>query len=234
MGLKLNTVCLAALVSGSAMAQSSITVANYNFSTPSVAEGTPFGDTSGSDVPGWNTSILADGVSSGIYNPTTDQYSNPGILDINGGVIGTMGAGNNQALFLQNTTLSYQQFLSEQVVPGMTYILTVAVGGRDNGEDFAGYVISLGADSVLATVADFDAPAAGSFGDVTLTYTATESDTGFLNISLGGVFDTGSVDFTNVRLETVPEASTWAAIGFVGLLGASAAWRQRQRQTAKA
>ena len=148
-----------------------------------------------------------------------------------------MGAGSNQALFLSPSSVNgntgtYRQILGDTVVPGMTYLLTVAVGARDNGEDFAGYIISLGADSgVLSTISGIDAPALGSFEDVSLTYTATDADSEFLDISLAAGLTDASVDFTNVRLEAVPEASTWAAIGFAGIIGASVAWRQRRIAT---
>ena len=242
MGKTSKLACIVLVTSGALLAQPvQLNVVNFNFSAPSVAEGTPFGDNTGSDILGWQTSgSLANGIVSGIYNPTTSQYSNTDILDASptGGVIGTMGAGNNQALFLSPSSINgntgtYQQILGDTVVSGMTYVLTVSVGARDNGEDFAGYVISLGADSgVLDTVSGFDAPAAGTFEDVSLTYTATDSDSGFLSISLAAGFSDASIDFTNVRLEAVPEASTWAAIGFAGVIGASVAWRQRRTMTA--
>ena len=238
MGKTTKLACIVCITSGALLAQpTQLNVVNFNFGTPSVAAGTPAYDSSGSDITGWQTSSSLVGplvTVSGVYVPTSAQYLNAG-SDIG------MGTGNTQALFLSPTatdsTGTYQQILGDQIVPGVTYQLTVAVGARDNGENFAGYVISLGADnSVLGSVSGLTLPSgiSGAFEDVSLTYTATDADSGFLTISLAAGInnDLGSVDFTNVRLEAVPEASTWAAIGFAGLVGASVAWRQRRAITA--
>ena len=234
MGKTIKAACLLALASSAAFAQTPITVANFNFGAPSVAEGSPVPDFTGDTIPGWTTSASADG-SGGVYNPTTDQYSNPDILDAGatGGVIGSMGTGNNQALFLNGSSLTYQQILSDSVVPGMTYNLTVAVGVHDNGDDFGGYIISLGSvgtgndDGFTETLSSLDSPGDGTFTDVTLTWTAPDTAGGSLFINLGST-PLGDVDYTNVRLEAVPEASTWAAIGFAGAVGVSVAWRRRR------
>jgi len=95
MGKTSKLACIVLVTSGALLAQPvQLNVVNFNFSAPSVAEGTPFGDNTGSDIPGWQTSgSLANGIVSGVYNPTTSQYSNTDILDTSstGGVIGTMG-----------------------------------------------------------------------------------------------------------------------------------------------
>ena len=119
-----------------------------------------------------------------------------------GGTIGAMD--DNQALFtISNGGVS--QTLTENIVVGQTYTLTVAIGDHDAGTraDFSGYDIRLLAGgSPVATLQSTESPGDGTFTDVELVYTAQAGDSGLLGIELreinGGTGKT--VDFDNVRL----------------------------------
>lgn len=191
-------VCMVAVGEAQAVP---ILVSNFNFATPSLANG---GINVGA-VPGWTKS----GGTAGNYNPDTTFYNNPQITDPpNSGVIGTMDDPRVGFLF-QSQNQSLTNTTSYAVVPGEKYQLTVAVGERNgsNASAFGGWKIELlDGDSVLAVNSGTTAPAALSFGDVSLTYTAVALDAGFLRIRLSEP-GTTYADYDNVRLDATPIAA---------------------------
>ncbi|CAN0315368.1 unnamed protein product, partial [Ectocarpus fasciculatus] len=142
----------------------------------------------------------------GILNPSTDRwYDNTDIDDDGptGGVIGSM-SGPNVGFGVGGSTLS--QILSTEVASEGEYLLEVAIGDRNignNATQFGGYNLELwDGDSQLATTGDiFSSPSGeGSFDDATLSYTAQAGDSGFLEIRLSTLNGGAGVDFDNVRL----------------------------------
>ena len=138
------------------------------------------------------------GTNTSTFGVTTSFYANfPTVGDLDGAT----------ALYnISSGTTS--QTLTDSIVVGDTYTLTVAVGDRDAGgrAGFAGYDIRLQAGGVdlggTATLQSSTSPGDGTFTDVTLTYTAQAGDSGLLGISIG-TFSAGSgksTDFDNVRL----------------------------------
>jgi hypothetical protein len=96
---------------------------------------------------------------------------------------------------------------TSRIQRGLTYTLTVAVGRRDRGgTTYAGAEIALLAgDRTVATASTaVGQPAAGTFGDLTVTWTATAAEAGLrLGVSVGPKDGAGSrdlVDVDNVRL----------------------------------
>ena len=194
-----------------------ISINNSSFEAPKQASD---GDTNTGAVTGWSES----GGTIGNFNVSTDFYTTTDSTDANGGVVGSMDSTN--ALFFASTSNeSVSQTLSELIVVGNTYELTVAVGDRDNGGDaeFAGYTLQLrDGDSVLKTVSSNTSPGDGTFSDVVLTYTAQAGDSGALGITIGTT-NAGSgraTDFDNVRLNYFyyTPAEQWRLLHFGSIL----------------
>ncbi len=169
-------VAVSGLLGGEAA--QAITVTNFDFEASALSDGAI-----AIGVPsGWTTS----GGTQGTYNPNFSFYNNAAITDPpNSGVIGTMSGARvgflftSPGAFMTNTT-------TYNVVVGETYALTVAMGDRTfGGSSFGAVLTLLDGDSVLASQTVSSAPAVGSFGDVTLTYTAMAGDSGALRIRLG-------------------------------------------------
>lgn len=223
MGLRARAVVRVAMILSGLLggeAALAVPVANFDFEASALSDG---GIAIG--VPsGWTTS----GGTQGTYNPSSVFYNNAAITDPpNSGVIGTMSGARvaflfeSPGAFMTNTT-------SYNVVVGETYALTVAMGDRTNGGVFGAVLTLLDGDSVLASQTLSSAPAAGSFGDVTLTYTAMAGDSGALRIRLGQSGGGGYADFDNVRLNVVAASVPEPAHVTVGGLGMLAYLRRRR------
>lgn len=218
----LATAALAFVTSTQATA-ADIVVKNYNFEANPLADGQQFSG----QIPDW---VKVGSAGSGYYNPNKDYYSNPAILDAGstGGLLGTMNGPNVAYMFLGGgTTLT--NTTATAVVIGTTYVLTAAVGQRNNGQVFTPVTLELlGGGVTLALTTVNSAPALNSFGDVSLSYTAQAGDTGLIGIRLG--LPSGSVyaDFDNVRLTStttpVPEPIS-AALMALGLAAMAGRWR---------
>ena len=132
-------------------------VANHDFEADAQVDG----DTDTGAPTGWTSTGDAF-----TRNPSADDYSNSNITDSSsptGGTIGTMD-GPNVALALRNSTIS--QILSEDVVVGTDYLLTVAVGdrnvpGRNNTFNAAFNLELWDGDSQLATTGDINPGGSG-------------------------------------------------------------------------
>ncbi len=179
-----------------------IPVNNFDFGDPQLGEGA----VNGSTVNEWTTSGIVDSIR-GTYNPDATSYSNPDILDVNGGVIGDMDDIHVMALFhLAGFTGAHQasaeQTLGVPIVPGETYTLNVSVGTRDVPPlAFAGYHIALLAGATqLTSISSSASPGAGTFKTVSLRYTAQPGDAGLLGVRLSNAGPGNYVDFDNVRL----------------------------------
>jgi len=134
----------------------------------------------------------------GVYNPTSEYSSGIAGNNILYMVTNTAGKRNN---VIQNTTT--------RMVPGTTYTLRVNVGQRAAGsrQNFAGYQVALRCGGrVVRSTGSLNAPqAAGTMGEVVLSYTATAADTGVIAVQFGSGTNAGAgaaVDFDNVRLTT--------------------------------
>lgn len=100
------------------------------------------------------------------------------------------------------------QTTGARVVPGATYTLAVASGARSRiGNVYAGLRLQLTADGrPVATVDNTLPPSPGSFGDVSLRWTAPEALEGaVLGVRVSALTrsDRGYVDIDNVRLTAV-------------------------------
>ncbi len=173
----------------------SISIANSSFESPALNDGAI---ASIGSVQDW----IVSGGTVGIFNPSTSFYSDPAITTP--GMIGNM-SGVNAVFFSDNNQRTILQTLTENIIVGETYTLTVAVGDRDGGgrSGFAGYEIKLIAGGVtLNTASSSISPGDGTFTDVSLSYTAQAGDSGALGIEIGSFTPGGglSVDFDNVRL----------------------------------
>lgn len=130
-------------------------------------------------------------------------------------------ADGNQAAYLNRQAHIYQNVGALQA--NTLYTLTVAVGNRkDLGSGQNGGIISLynGTDpngTLLAVSPDFMAPA-GTFQDLTITFTTGSTVSGDLTISLKQTTTANNTAFDNVRLTAVavPEPSTFALLPLLG------------------
>lgn len=173
----------------------SITVLNNSFEDQTFADGV--------FSTGTVTSWTKNGGTTGVFNPGIKFYSNTAIST---GPIGDMD-GQNAVFLAGNTVSSVSQILSETIVVGETYTLTVAVGNRDVGgkSGFAGYDIKLLAGGVEVANTNGELLTDATFTDVSLVYVAQSGDSGALEIQLGSsslASTSTSVDFDNVRLTT--------------------------------
>lgn len=159
-----------------------ITVTNSGFDLPAVLAD---GAVDVGVVDAWTES----GGSIGVFNPSTSFYRNTDITDSSGsgGILGDMDS-PAALFFASDTDQTIIQTLTESIIVGETYALTVAIGDRDAGDraGFAGYEISLLVDGVAVATRSSDvSPADGAFTDVVLVYTAQPGDSGVLGIRIG-------------------------------------------------
>jgi hypothetical protein len=173
-------------------------ITNFSFELPVTSSD---GAMSTNEIEGW---VKSGGATIGVFNPSTNYYTNSAVTDTNSGVLGTMDS--KSALFFSTSTNDYvTQTLATDIVVSNTYTLTVAVGDRDAGgrPGFAGYDIQLLAGGLaVATNASAMSPGDGTFTDVKLVYTAQVGDAGLLGIRIGPS-NAGSgkaLDVDNVRL----------------------------------
>ncbi len=180
-----------------AAAVSPIQVRNADFESPAQP-------TDGAINTGAVTAWTESGGTIGTFNPDTRWYTNTACIDTNGGVLGTM-AGRSVLFFYQSAGQSALQTLTQPALPGVRYTLTASVGDRDVAPNvFGGYTLALQTGGTsLATRVSSTPPAAGTFADVTLPYTAQAGDpVGPLQVRMaqnagaGGSF----VDYDNIRL----------------------------------
>jgi hypothetical protein len=202
----------------------SITVPNFNFEANALADG----QIGSSLIAGWT--FAGSSNSFGTYNPSIDYYTNSSITDPpNSGVIGTMN-GARVAYIFNSTGAGASITASGQhtVVTGETYLLTVAIGQRNaTQQSFSRVTLSLwDGDSLLASSDVTTAPALGSFGDASLSYTAQAVDAGNLRIQLSVPANTNYADFDNVRLSVTPVPEP-ATLGLMALGVAVVASRRR-------
>jgi hypothetical protein len=216
--------CLAACcVAGTALAlltstqatAADIAVRNNDFEANALTEGGQFSG----QIADW---VKVGAAGSGTYNPDGLYYSNAAILDAGstGGILGTM-SGPNIAYMFQGGGTTLTNTTASEVVPGTTYVLTVAVGQRDNAQVFTPVTLELlGGGVPLSMLTVSTAPAPNSFGDVSLSFTAQAGNTGLIGIRLGLPARSLYADFDNVRLtSSVPEpaAAVLMALGLAAL-----------------
>jgi hypothetical protein len=220
--LFLGTVCLA-VASGA-----TITVQNASFETANTLDLTCTGQDCAfniGEVPGWGT-------------PVNGGSWRPG----NSGTFFSFLPDGQTTAYLNSGVL--QQTVSETVQSGLTYILQVEIGNRQDFE--ASGVISLKIGDTLIAGTGSTA-AEGGWSTYTAIYTALAGDVGkSISIELGTVAVTGfgQANFDNVRLSSeillsgdpespvlppmpnaVPEPGTVSLIGF-GV--AAVLWKRRR------
>lgn len=199
-------------------------ITNRSFETPQRTDN----GTNSAIVSGW----IKSGGSIGTYNPGGSFYTDPSVLDANGGMLGDMDGVH--ALYMIGTNASVEQTLSAAVEPGMYYSVAAAIGDRDTGgdPDFAGARLELLAGGqVLADSGDITILADGTFTPVSISYWAKVGDAGALGIRLIALDGASghSVDFDNVRITAMPP-SHCGLLGAEALpLFAAALWWRRRR-----
>jgi len=134
---------------------------------------------------------------------------------------GAFTAPDGEQVAWLNSDYTLSQIVTETLIAGTTYDLTVAVGTRTG---LAGtYDIQLVANGDVLNSASAFMAGGTAFSDVTISYTATGADTQlgqFLQIVLAG---STQPQYDNVRLTStvIPEPSslTLLGLGVVGLVG---------------
>ncbi|MCK9374877.1 MAG: PEP-CTERM sorting domain-containing protein [Syntrophobacterales bacterium] len=202
-GVILGLCLIAALtfvVAGTALA-TSITIDNYSFETPTLADGAA---TTGS-ISGWTLSPSGGG---GVWNPTIADY--PG---------GVPDGSNVAYVFQAAETIS--QITSATVTPNYKYSLQVYVGNdKIPVGDYTIQLVAHGAtDVVLASATG--TPPTGYFDLVDVpSYTATDPDQYGKPIEIKLLSSSWRLHFDDVQLDgtTVPLPSTMLLLGS-GLVG---------------
>ncbi len=132
-----------------------------------------------------NPSADHSGTVAGVWDPTTDNWAAGGNPFPNGGYDGSQVAWVDA---LTSGTVNFNAIVQQSSVvfqADTTYTLTVAVGARTDTA-FGGYQIELEYGyidpvtgivygTVVSSISSGQAPVAGGFGDVTLTYTTPDS-----------------------------------------------------------
>jgi Carbohydrate esterase, sialic acid-specific acetylesterase len=181
-----------------------VDVDNVRLTTDAVTPSTPIALSN----PDFEGQLLADGAiaagptgwtgGSGVYNPSGPYYATLA----NESTTGTMAGANVGYLWGSAPPLE-QQITTTRAVAGARYQLTVALGGRNPGR-FAGAAIELLANgAVVARRAVTALPAPGSFGDVSVDWTAPAAAHGArLGLRIRALMSLadGYVDVDNVRL----------------------------------
>ncbi len=188
MKIALTTVLLAAATLVQGLNAADIPIPNFSFENPVLTDGQYR-----EGIPGWTTfgTITAANPGNDWFTNTTDGASGPNPID-----------GRNVALVNSGSTLSYQP-TNLVIGSNATFTLKLLVGHRLGGVPLGTPTISLEAAGQRIALADFTAPAAGSFIEVTLQYIAPES--GFpvgspLQIVLKSAGSDAQAAFDNVRL----------------------------------
>ena len=224
---------LAALIlaSSSALA-TSLTVQNFSFEGPVLADGA-----NQPNPPGWTLNNAGNE-----YNPTSSQFATAAGNGTPTGADGIQVASSNGG---QGTALLQALAGDDGILgngddplfaPNTTYTLTVAVGQRLD-LPFTGYALELVLldGTVIATEVSAITPAPGTFVDRTISVDSnTVAPIHYgqqirINLTTAGFYE---VNFDNVRVSavTVPEPSSvvLAVLGFIGI----AAWGWRRRAIA--
>ena len=199
----------------------SITVPNFSFEEPDVAEGTP------GAVSGWTALLIGGGGTPAVRDPVNAQYAG--------------GTGNNTLLpgsaqggqaayfaFTENGSGMTTSIAGTTVQANTLYTLTVALGDpldRDPGTVFLRLTVN-GSVAATTTISPTSIPS-GTFTDFSVAlgpFASNDSRVGgSLGIELrmsGGFRSAGyGADFDNVRLTSaVPEPTTLWAFACVALL----------------
>jgi hypothetical protein len=192
------TLLLSAAGTGLADTTNSITIANYSFENPTVADG---GYTT--SPPGWNTSGTAAAFA--IINPGTGNWPSAAPAGMDGSNAGQifMTAAGQSGVFYQDVGVEY--------AAGVTYQLTAAIGLETNQVFDTNSVLVFYNSSLVAIASNIITPAkliAGAFTNITLSYTATGTEGGNGDIVVGFSAPAAAVagsyfDFDNVRLVAI-------------------------------
>ncbi len=187
-------------VTGTAFGQTtnSISIANYSFENPVVADGSYTTST-----PGWSASGNAGAFA--IINPGTNNWPSatpPGMDGVNAGQI-FMTAPGQSGIFYQDTGIKY--------VAGVTYQLTAAIGLETNQVFDTNSALVFYNSALTAIASNVITPAkliAGAFTNLTLTYTATGNEGGNGDVVVGfyappAAAGNSYFDFDNVRLSAI-------------------------------
>jgi hypothetical protein len=181
-----------------------ITVANFSFEEPALADGAFNTGT----VSSWSLSGVGGG--GGVFNPIAGTHFTNEVPD------------GSQTLYLNQGTAS--QVLSAVLTANTQYTLLVNVGRRLPPTAFPGYTVGLLAGSTPLGIESSLMPAEGAFATSTITYTALGTDPLLgqpLQIRFTSV--TTQTNFDNVHLiaTAVPEPAT-LVLAMNGLLVAGA------------
>jgi len=201
-----------AAMPAAAVTYGNISVTNASFETDPVGVfedcggGCLYSRAGNGDIPGWVRSPFSD---TGLFRPAVP-------LRFNSVPDGITVAYSNAG--------SISQIVGATAETGVTYILQVMIGLRNDGFANPGTAsLTINGNSVLATGV---APTVGNWSPFTATYTATLADNGSpIEILLNAPSEQGTWDM--VSLTAVPEPSTWAMllVGF-GMVGFAARRRK--------
>jgi len=200
------TGCAGALLAASvgtatvSQAQVVIPVPNYSFEDPVTGDFSAF---SGAD---WQ---LGSGISSaGVLNfdAVSSSY-----------YVGSAPDGLQNGFLNQNGTAGIYQDLSTDYVAGYTYTLSIYFGAREDDPGASGEIsLEDSSGNILATSAN-DAPASGTFEQVSVNYTATLGEAGQpIRIQIANT-SSPDVQLNFDLVQLVPEPSDYAM--WAGLLG---------------
>jgi hypothetical protein len=238
--LPISILGLALVAFMNSAAAANITVGNFSFEDPVITNADPGpGDyIVTTSIPDWT--FIDNNIGTGVQL-TSAAYATPGDSDqLNHAWMNILGSSSAVS------TLTYSGTGLDAlpgILPGANYELTVAVGNRDSGSGGIGGVETVGLEAAgvalpyaTLTLSETSLPV-GTFTDVHVYLTASEIATYGLATKQLGIQLTGasvSTDyfdqpaFDNVVL-TIPEPSTWALMGFGGLVFLWALNRMKNR-----
>jgi len=220
----------------------SITVPNFSFESPALPNGSNNnggnGDTTA--IPGWTiTAPASSGANNGVYHPASGFTStNPLPAPADWNQVAYLFPGAAGATSSITTTNSLGS-----VAPNLDYVLTVALGNRNDALffDTGTYTIALLANGVSVAQTNFagNLIAHGTFVDVSTSFVSPssgpligESLTIELSATAGSSSDEGILDNVRLTASSVPDTGSTFALLLLSLTALFSAARFRSNSLA--